>query len=201
MSVKYILLGILSWNPSSGYEIKKEVEHKGRELGWGKISYGSIYPKLKELEKDGFIYCYEAQENGRLNKVYDLTKQGWDELQIWLSELPSYPVIRDELLMKLSFWKPSFLTYNNQLINHLEKRKEESLQMLDHLKEWETNEVSMITDVAALSMDYLKLQLNTEIEWIDQTIPRLHENTLTPSKDPNNLLDKALVRKEKMNGQ
>ncbi|MDX8363232.1 MULTISPECIES: PadR family transcriptional regulator [Bacillaceae] len=193
MSVKHILLGVLSWYPSSGYGIKKEVEYKGRELGWGKISYGSIYPKLKELENEKLIYCYETQEDGRTTKVYDLTKKGWDELQVWLSATPSYPVVRDELMMKMSFWKDD----SGQLINHLEMRKKESLHMLDHFKQWENNEVSLITGIAALSMDYVKLQLKTEIEWIDQAIYRLRNNELSQTKDPYQLTEKAYERQKK----
>lgn len=201
MSVKHILLGVLSWYPCSGYQIKQEVEHKGRELGWGKISYGSIYPKLKELEKEELIYCYDERREGRINKVYDLTKQGWDKLQDWLSEKPSYPVVRDDLLMKMSFWRPNFLENNDQLINHLERRKKESVQMLDHFEQWEANGESMTTDVAALSMEYLSLQLKTEIEWIDHAVIRLRENKLTPTQDPYQLIEKAVARKENANKQ
>ena len=53
MSVEHILLGVLSWMPNSGYGIKKEVEISGRELGWGRLSYGSIYPQIEKAGGGG----------------------------------------------------------------------------------------------------------------------------------------------------
>ncbi|WP_128895728.1 PadR family transcriptional regulator [Longirhabdus pacifica] len=195
MSIKHILLGVISWYPASGYGIKKEVEYKGREQSWGSISYGSIYPQLKKLEEEHFIYCYEAQEHGRATKVYDLTKKGWDELESWLSETPQQPIVRDELRMKMSFWKAGHLGDVQHLIRHLEQRKEASHQMLEHYKGWENNDISMITDIAALSMEYTNLHLKMELEWIEKTLRRLREQDLPTTKDPNHLLEKAYKRK------
>ena len=47
------ILGLLKEQPLHGYELKKRV---GETLGtlWG-ISYGSLYPALRRLERDGAI--------------------------------------------------------------------------------------------------------------------------------------------------
>jgi DNA-binding PadR family transcriptional regulator len=52
------ILGLLEEQPLHGYELKKRV---GETLGtlWG-ISYGSLYPALRRLERDGAIEATEA---------------------------------------------------------------------------------------------------------------------------------------------
>ncbi|MFB7142176.1 PadR family transcriptional regulator [Gottfriedia sp. NPDC056225] len=197
MSVKHIILGILSWKPSSGYEIKTEVEYKGRELGWGKVSFGSIYPKLKELELEGLVNCKEVSQTERQTKMYDLTNKGWAELSDWLRSNPTYPVVRDELLMKMSFWNYVPNLSIDCLIAHLNNRKINSEKMLEHLRDWECNDVSSIGNLAAYSFEYLKLQLETEIKWINQTIEKLLLNEQQPHKDPMNLVQESHKRYQK----
>ena len=52
------ILGLLKEQPLHGYELKKRV---GETVGslWG-ISYGSLYPALRRLERDGAIEVAEA---------------------------------------------------------------------------------------------------------------------------------------------
>src|SRR5439155_11073936 len=51
------ILGLLKEQPLHGYELKKRL---GETLGslWG-ISYGSLYPALRRLERDGSIEIVE----------------------------------------------------------------------------------------------------------------------------------------------
>jgi DNA-binding PadR family transcriptional regulator len=61
-----------------GYELRKQVNAL---LGWGRIlSYGTLYPALKALGRDGYIVADEAvvpEARGRRAKiVYKLTAEG-----------------------------------------------------------------------------------------------------------------------------
>lgn len=80
MSIEHSILAILSFWPSTGYNIKAEFEHKAAGLYWG-MSYGSIYPKLKKLEEQGYIYTINEEAEGRRKKQYELTAKGWKELE------------------------------------------------------------------------------------------------------------------------
>lgn len=53
------VLGLLQEQPLHGYELKKRL---GETLGflWG-VSYGSLYPALKRLERDGAIAVVEGE--------------------------------------------------------------------------------------------------------------------------------------------
>ncbi len=64
---------MLNKNPMSGAELAAEIE---RELGW-KPSYGSIYPALEQMAKEGLIEQCPAEKK----KEYKLTSKGKQELK------------------------------------------------------------------------------------------------------------------------
>jgi DNA-binding PadR family transcriptional regulator len=49
----YVILGMLGWQPMSGYEIKSLVD-KSTRFFWA-ASYGQIYPELRKLAAAGLI--------------------------------------------------------------------------------------------------------------------------------------------------
>ena len=46
-----VILGLLAWNPRTGYEIK-QITDRSTRFFWG-ASYGQIYPELRRLEAAG----------------------------------------------------------------------------------------------------------------------------------------------------
>ncbi len=194
LSVEHTLLAILSFWPSTGYDIKAEFEHKAAGLYWG-MSYGSIYPKLKKLEEEGYIYPIEQEEEGRKKKLYELTPKGWEEFENWLKAPPAYPVIKDELLMKMSTWHED-MDYSI-LIGHLQKRKAETEDILNFVKEWPTNGYSCISKLGMLSIRYAEIRLEAELKWIEETMKAIENHDLPEGQDPNGNVEKLLARRRK----
>lgn len=194
MSVEHTLLAILSFWPSTGYNIKSEFEHKAAGLYWG-MSYGSIYPKLKKLEEEGFIYTIEQEEDGRKKRMFELTPKGWNEFENWLKTPPAYPFIKDELLMKMSTWHDD-MDYDI-LIGHLSKRKEETEDILKFVKEWPKNGYSYISKLGALAIRYAEIRLESELKWIEESIEALKNSDLPEGQDPNGNTNKLLKRRRK----
>lgn len=192
MSIEHSILAILSFWPSTGYNIKAEFEHKAAGLYWG-MSYGSIYPKLKKLEEEGLVYPIEEEEEGRKKKQYELTPKGWKEFEKWLTLPPAYPVVKDELLMKMSTWHADM--DDEVLINHLLKRKAVTEDLLGFVKNWPTNGTSYISDYGMLSIRYGELRLEAELKWIEESIHILEEKQLPNGQDPNGNTDKLLARR------
>ncbi len=192
MSIEHSILAILSFWPSTGYNIKAEFEHKAAGLYWG-MSYGSIYPKLKKLEEEGLIYPIEEEEEGRKKKQYELTPKGWKEFEKWLTLPPAYPVVKDELLMKMSTWHADM--DDEVLINHLLKRKAVTEDLLGFVKNWPTNGTSYISDYGMLSIRYGELRLEAELKWIEESIHILEEKQLPNGQDPNGNTDKLIARR------
>lgn len=96
------ILGLLTWCPMSGYDIKQMIEESLSNF-WSE-SYGQIYPRLRELESDGLI-AKIAQEgkSARGKKTFALTESGRKRLREWLFEVPSARPPRNELLLKIFF--------------------------------------------------------------------------------------------------
>ena len=78
------ILGLLKERPMHGYELKKRLTYM---LGhfWS-VSYGSLYPALKRLEKSGSIErAYSVKEKTRNRNVFRITHAGEGEFMRMLT--------------------------------------------------------------------------------------------------------------------
>jgi PadR family transcriptional regulator, regulatory protein AphA len=99
---KYAILGMLSIEPMSGYDIKKEVE-KSISNFWSE-SYGQIYPVLRNLIAEKLVTKTVEREKGKPDRhVYSLTTKGRLELRRWLLKGFAPKIQRNEFLLKLFF--------------------------------------------------------------------------------------------------
>ncbi len=100
---KFLILGLLSEEPLSGYEIKKIVDIRF-SFFWSE-SFGQIYPQLKKLSEDKLIEeisLYET-DNNKTSKKYSITDKGRGELKEWLEEPVEKETVRYEILLKMYF--------------------------------------------------------------------------------------------------
>lgn len=97
----YVLLGLLSHEPLTGYEIKKRLDTSLRFF-WGG-SFGSIYPTLSQLESEGKVTKEDVSSSKREKIAYSITKVGRDSLKEWLAKPAEKDEIRYETLLKLFF--------------------------------------------------------------------------------------------------
>ena len=98
----YAVLGLLSIEPMSGYDIRRNLE-ESLSYFWSE-SFGQIYPTLKKLEAARLIApVKQAAPDTRRRKLYTLTAAGRARLRTWLGEPPKPQPPRNELLLKLFF--------------------------------------------------------------------------------------------------
>jgi PadR family transcriptional regulator, regulatory protein AphA len=97
----YVILGMVSREPRSGYEIKALVDNSTRFF-WA-ASYGQIYPELKRLSQAGLIEGVDAPTGERKRTVYAIAEAGRTALEDWLRQPPDTYEMRDEGLLKLFF--------------------------------------------------------------------------------------------------
>ena len=84
--LEYIVLGLCSLEPQSGYSITTSFEDGS--YSWS-ASPGSVYPMLKRLEKQGIIAGeLEMEHETRPRKVYTITEDGGKLLDDWLRAIP-----------------------------------------------------------------------------------------------------------------
>ena len=96
-----VILGLLSHEDLTGYEIKKRMD-TALKYFWG-ASYGSIYPALGDLVKRGLASKRDGAENNRNKIIYSITEDGRNYLKGWLANPVEKDELRYETLLKLFF--------------------------------------------------------------------------------------------------
>jgi len=93
----FAILGLLGDGPRHGYELKRALG----ELGFWQVSFGSLYPALRRLEKNGYIE--PARGEGR-RKAYGLTAAGSDEFRRLVAEAPDPDESERNFQLRLAFF-------------------------------------------------------------------------------------------------
>lgn len=84
MSLKYAILGFLSFTPLSGYDLKKAFDNSVRHF-WP-ANQSQIYRTLAELDSEGLVEKEIVPRPDRLDlKIYSITAAGKAELHRWLA--------------------------------------------------------------------------------------------------------------------
>lgn len=103
---KVLVLKVLSLGPNHGYGILKALE--SMTSGCCNPTFGTIYPILKELTKNGYTEVREDVQlkGGQKRRVYTLTPLGIEAyavaLEAWRSTIPYiYTAIEDDGLIFL----------------------------------------------------------------------------------------------------
>src|SRR5579859_2559184 len=124
---RYAILGMLSTEPMSGYDIKKAIENSVANF-WNE-SYGQIYPILKQLADMGLTTSHTEKQEGKPERyVYTLTDKGREELLHWLTEPVEHAVERNELLLKLFFGRQNSIADNVEHVQQFRTLQEQLLR-------------------------------------------------------------------------
>ncbi|MRX71241.1 PadR family transcriptional regulator [Bacillus lacus] len=175
----YAILGILTTDCKTGYEIKQLIDRSLNHF-W-KISYGQIYPALKLIVDEGLAEVNNVENEGRPDKKeYHLTPKGFDVLKQWLdSPIEQLPNEKNEILLKLFFGQyQSHERTISILQSYLEKLEaryltyqgiEESILVYKHKKQQDDAAYWLFT------LDYGKRVTHAAIEWCRETIKKCEE--------------------------
>jgi DNA-binding PadR family transcriptional regulator len=103
MDVQSVLLGFLMRNSMTGYDLKKAFSISFSFFSG--LSYGSIYPALKKMEKQGLITKrLEIQDGAPNRKVYTITEAGKTAFLDALRSPLSQDQPKSPFLMRLFFF-------------------------------------------------------------------------------------------------
>ena len=101
MDAKTLCLAVLERGDASGYEIKKALEEPPL-VHFQDTSFGSIYPALTKLTREGLVRGTDfPQKNRPDKKVYTITAAGRARLSEALSEPPGPDRFRSDFLFAL----------------------------------------------------------------------------------------------------
>jgi DNA-binding PadR family transcriptional regulator len=98
------VLGLLKERTMHGYQLKKRLSDT---LGaFWQVSYGSLYPALKRLQREGAVeMVFSKEEVGRRKNVYRLTTQGEQLFQTLLEETGSEAGEDHKFQIRLAFFR------------------------------------------------------------------------------------------------
>lgn len=100
MSIKYVILGYLSWQPMTGYDIKKIIADS-ETLPWT-ANNNQIYKSLVELHKDAWVTKEVENQEGSPNRhVYSVTPAGQEALKSWVKNEPEPPEFKRSFFNQL----------------------------------------------------------------------------------------------------
>ncbi len=184
MSLKHALLGLLTYQPMTGYELKQFFDSTIKHFWNAELS--QIYPTLKALEEQGWLEKHvEVQETRPNRKVYEITEAGCGEYQRWVRE-PMLPAdLRDPFMIKVFFGTE--LPAEDMLVL-LRRQKEEQQKVLafddmvmrkriSHAQEHEeysTRHALYWTLTLEMSMAYRRAY----IQWCDESMRLLESSVL-----------------------
>ena len=152
-----VILGLLSHESMTGYEIKKRIDTVLKYF-WS-ASFGSIYPTLSKMEQEQLVSKYETTDNGRSKIVYTITDAGRAHLKEWLA----VPVVKDELryetLLKLFFGAEAGKEITLSHLDRFEQKAAAELPQLQHavqvlsgLQQEDTHRYYMLTALFGVKM-------------------------------------------------
>lgn len=100
MSIKYVVLGYLSWRQMTGYDVKKLIA-ESETLPWT-ASDNQIYEALVQLHKDGWITKTIVDRNSTPNHhIYTISDKGIAALREWVASEPEPPQTNKPFLTQL----------------------------------------------------------------------------------------------------
>jgi PadR family transcriptional regulator AphA len=169
----YVILGMVSREPRSGYEIKALVDNTTRFF-WA-ASYGQIYPELRRLSEAGLVDGADASRGDRKRTVYAITADGEAELKDWLRKPPETAEMREEGLLKLFFsgaLKPA------EAVETLRAMRRGRLELAERLRSMEPEKTEQ-KDPFPLMVLQAGIEFN---QWFADWCERMEAQLLNPAR-------------------
>ncbi len=175
--LQFAVLGLLHEGPMHGYELRKRLNSV---LGtFRAISYGSLYPCLKEMLAAGLIAEDGPADAGapalsgrRARIVYKLTPEGKDRFQAWLADAGP-EAYEDELFgVHLAFFSRTdrdirlriLLGRRNRLEERLATLRSNLVRRRERLDEWTLTLQQHGLDSVEREVDWLSQLIDHEID-------------------------------------
>jgi len=163
-SIDLVILGMVLEKPQSAYDIQKDVDYH-QFPRWTKISVPSIYRKVIQLNKEGYLQSNIVRGDKFADKaVYSITEKGRGYFE--------------ELMNTYASQQVSFLFDFNVVITNLNKMaKEHALELVKKLRDSITASAKTNEEYAAAYADIplvgrtifeqQRMLYHTLLEWLD----------------------------------
>jgi len=182
MSLKHAILGFLSFDAFSGYDLKKAFDNSVQHF-WP-ANQSQIYRTLAELDEQGLVEKKIIEREERLDmKIYNITEAGRAELHQWLSTpLPEHDT-REPFHIQVYFGGK---LSDEEILNllHLKLRQiEERIAIFQAVNQMSQNTPSKVDQrtsffgMLTLELGYINSQ--SDAAWLRSAIERVETKNYT----------------------
>jgi DNA-binding PadR family transcriptional regulator len=190
------ILGLLKERSMHGYQLSKRLTDTLG--GFWRVSYGSLYPTLKRLERQGAVErVFDAQEVGRRKNVYRITAEGEDLFRTLLDEAGTDASTEENRFrVRLAFFK--YLAPETR-IRLLERRRAYLEERLQTIRASLASSGGATFDTYTLSlMQHGRETTEQDIAWLNGLISAERRAQTTPKRGGTKRREaRALRRKER----
>lgn len=172
------ILGLLKQQPMHGYQLTRELG--GSLGGFWRVSYGSLYPTLRRLERDGLVTPVPGESGGgRRKAVFGITEQGERAFLELLQETPNDSSTEDtRFRVRLAFFR--YLPPETR-IRLLERRQAYLAERLSTFDDSLPTAREGADDYTISLIEHGRDATQSDIEWLDGLIQ--NEQTHTTTRD------------------
>lgn len=172
--LEYAVLGLLHEQPMHGYELRKQINAL---LGsFRAISYGSLYPCLKQLVDRGWIAEAGPADAGapaltgrRARITYELTADGKEQFQGWVADAGPEAWDDEQFGVHFAFFSRTDQAVRMQILEGRRSRLQERLALLRGSLSRTSERVDQYT--AELALHGLA-GVEHEVRWLSELIDR-----------------------------
>jgi PadR family transcriptional regulator AphA len=177
MDLRFAILGLLSWKPSSGYDLKRIISDS--DVFYWSGNNNQIYKSLIELRQEGLVTCQvQLQESLPAKKIYSITNQGLSVLHQGLREAPQIPELHKSFLIQLAWAE---ILSDAEILALLEKY---AIEIANRLRMFQVQAARPGSSPDRSKrekylwkriIDNLIAAYQTELQWVHQTQREFHE--------------------------
>ena len=180
--LEFAVLGLLHESPMHGYELRKRLN---TALGaFRALSYGSLYPALRELLTGDWIAEAPQATGGsgsrRARIVYELTRTGKERFQELVDEAGPSAWDDDEFAVHLAFFAR---TTREVRLRILEGRRSRLEERLAAVREASVRNRERLDAYTAALQRHGEEQAEREVRWLDELITAERNTPHTETKE------------------
>jgi PadR family transcriptional regulator AphA len=200
MSLKHAILGFLSFQPLSGYDLKKAFDQSVQHF-WP-ANQSQIYRTLAALTDDGLVEQEVIEREERLDmKVYHINDAGHAELHRWLSTPLPRQVFREAFLIQIYFGSQLTDEEFVALVRDEIKVAEEILSVYDaiykpYLARMESSNDPRALFLKVLTLEFGILHNRLVLDWLNSVVTRINAGNYSLKDFQNEMQEQRVARLE-----
>jgi len=177
MSLRHGLLGLLSYQPMTGYELDKEFKESLAHFWQAKPQ--QIYRELNSMEQNGWLVSEHIPQKERPNRrVYTITDKGKLEFMDWLSspgaDIENATRVKSVFFMRLFFAGETSREQALELLYAYRRQCLVGMEEMDKANEsFNPSEVQYSPDEIQywkLIMMHGEMMRKTRLDWVEKAI-------------------------------